>query len=430
MSKFHYIFIGGGVASTKAAETARKIDQTDSMAIISEEPESLYSRINLPYFLKDIIPLERLYLHDDRWYEDNHIQLLKGKKAVKVETNPRRITLDDGEKLEYEKLLIATGGKVNLWPPAHSLRLGEPQGSERASRPGGEVPGANLEGVFYLRTIEDAKKIREWIKETKHGVIVGAGFIGLEFSTTFGKHGITADFLVRGNYYWEPMLDRDQGELLSQMLKERGIQVWLNEEGVELLGNPKVHAVKTKKGQEIECQMVGVGIGIHTDLSFLSGSGIKTNKGIITNEYFETNVPGVYAAGDVAEFYDVIFARQHQLGNWANAQVQGQIAGQNIAGQKNVYETVSAYSIQVFDGNVSFVGALKASDKTKVIKRGTLQDRSIGKILVEEGRIIGATLVNRARETTQIASLIRSKVNISGREAQLTDPSFDLATLS
>lgn len=396
------------MASTKAAETARKIDPKGSMAIISEENESLYSRINLPYFLKDIIPLERLYLHDDKWYEDNNIQLHKGKKAVKLETNPRRVTLDDGIELEYEKLLIGTGGKVNIW----------------------DVPGANLEGVFYLRTLEDVKKIREWIRGKKHGVIVGAGFIGLEFSTTFAKHNVTADFLVRGNYYWEPMLDRDQGELLSRMLEERGIAVWENEEGTEILGNPKVQKVRTSKGREIECQMVGVGVGIHTDLSFLDGSGIKANGGVVTNEYFETNAPQVYAAGDVAEFYDVIFARHHQLGNWANAQVQGQIAGANMAGQKQGYETVSAYSIQVFDGNVSFVGVTKPGEKTKVIKRGDLSDRAIGKILVEDGKIVGAALVNRAKETTQIGNLIKNKVDVSNVEDKLTDPDFDLTQLT
>lgn len=415
MQKFNYIFIGGGIASTKAAEYARKIDPNGSMAIISEEPETLYSRLNLPHFLKDIIPVERLYLRDDKWYEDNNIILFKGKRVTKVQTNPKQITIGNEEALEYEKLLIGTGGTVNLW----------------------QLRGADLPGVFYLRTIDDARRIKEWLDKAKHGVIIGAGFIGLEFSTTFARHNISADFLVKDDYYWSSMLDQDQGELLSQMLEAKGIKIWTREETKEVLGNQKVEKVRTISGKEIETDVVGVGIGIHNELYFLDGSGIKTNRGVITNEYFETNIPGIYAAGDVAEFYDVIFNRQHQLGNWANAQVQGQIAGNNIAlydkqsalSDKQKYETVSAYSIQVFDGNVSFVGVPRASEKTKIIKRGTLSDEAIGKILVEDGRVVGAALVNRVRESTQIGNLIKNKVNIEGKEDKLSDPAFDLTTL-
>ncbi len=179
--------------------------------------------------------------------------------------------------------------------------------------------------------------------------------------------------------------------------------------------------------------MVGVGIGIKSNLSWLEGSGIEINRAIVTNEYLETNLPDVYAAGDCAEFYDVTFDRKHIMGNWANATSQGSAVGKTMAGVKTVFETASSYSINFFDGSCLFIGVTDDKFADEVISRGSVGGDKMTRIFVKtiDGsmRIVGATIINNPAEVSPLTSAVKGKVDIASSREKLADPNFDLKNL-
>lgn len=411
MTKYNYLIVGGGIAGTTAAETIRKNDSGGTIAIISEEPHTLYSRLTLHHYLKDLIPLERLYLRRENFYQEKKIDLFKGKKAQKLDAIKKEIVLDDGVVLSFDRLLIATGGYPNVW----------------------NVAGSTKKGIFYFRTIEDAINIKNRIEEIKvskpYALVVGGGFIGLDFLTSFVKQGLNTTILVREDYFWQGKVAARQGQLIEKVLRANGVGVVTGEEVVEVLGKKEVEAVRTKTGKILKAGIIGVGIGIHFDLNWLMEAGIAVNFGVLTNQYLETNLQNIFAAGDVSEFLDVLFDQRHLVGNWVNAYKQGEVAGLNMAGQKTVFETVSSYATEVFGHKVVFIGMTDTKTATSTVIRGLEGDESVVCFFLNEGRLIGATLVGRAQEQAVISQLIRKKIDLNNHLDQLADLNFDLASL-
>ena len=209
----------------------------------------------------------------------------------------------------------------------------------------------------------------------------------------------------------------------------------------------KVGKVITKSGHRYECDVVGVGIGIKSGLSWLEGSGIKVNQGIVTNQYLETNVPDIYAAGDCAEFWDVIFERQHIMGNWANATSQGLAVGKTMAGQRTVFETASSYSINFFDqprvdertrveagGAWSFIGVTDEKFADEVISRGSVEAGKMARIFIKtingSTRIVGATIINDPAEVSPITFAVKNKTDVSKFLEKLADQDFSLKEIT
>ena len=178
---------------------------------------------------------------------------------------------------------------------------------------------------------------------------------------------------------------------------------------------------------------MGIGVGIKTDLDWLEGSGVKVNRGIVTNEYLETSLPDVYAAGDCAEFWDVIFKRQHMMGNWANATSQGLAVGKTIAGTRTIFETASSYSADFFDGHCSFIGVTDEGFADQIIVRGSVENNKMSRIFIKtiDGilRIVGATVINNPAEVGPLTMAVKNKIDISVHKGSLADANFDLKNL-
>ena len=263
-------------------------------------------------------------------------------------------------------------------------------------------------------------------------MIIGGWFIGVEFCSCFIKNGVEdITVLVREPYFWSSKLDEDSSKVLVSVLEKNGIKVLCGEEVERFDGEGRVTSVLTKSGKSFESDVVGVGIGIKSDFSWLENSGIEINRAIVTNEYLETNLPNVYASGDCAEFKDVIFGRQHIMGNWANATSQGSVVGKNIAGEKTVYETASSYSINFFDvGACTFIGVTDADFADEIVKRGSVESGKMTRIFLKtiDGvlRVVGATVVNNPVEVAPLTSAVKNKVDISANKVNLVDSNFDL----
>jgi NAD(P)H-nitrite reductase large subunit len=413
MQKTNYLIIGGGIAGTTAAEFIRMNDESGSITIISEESEPLYSRVMLPYYLRDQTPFGRLYLRKPEQYKEKRVEMIKGVRAIKIDIQNRIVYLSHGQNIQYNKLLIASGGKVN--------RL--------------EIPGADLAGVTYLRKLEDVKVIKKLLRRAKNAVVIGGGFIGIDFAEIFIKAGLNTTCMIREPYFWSSIVGENMGKFINKILEKNGVKIIPEATTDEFLGSKKLEAVRLSNSNQISADIAGVGIGIHMNLSHLKNSGLKINKGVVTNEYLETDIPNVWAAGDITEFYDPLFDKHHQMGNWSNAAAQGKVVGSNMVvgwGGKNreEFRTVSAYTTLIFSNSFTFIGDMAIDDGTEIIERGLVEDGKIGRIHLRDGAITGAALINLPADRRPIEELIRSHVRITVDKERVTDTSFNLSKLT
>lgn len=409
MKVVDFLIVGGSAAGTTAADVLRNNNFTASITIVSDEPHGYYSRVLLPNYISGKIKREQVILKPPDWYKQKNIELILGSRAGKLDPKNQQVTLSSGEVIGYGKLLIAVGGKT--------IKMG--------------VPGADLENVFYFKTIEDAERILAAAKRAKSAVVIGGGFIGLELIGSFKANKIeNVTALILEPYLWFGKLDEASALVLTATLERNGVKVYVEEETDRFEGEGEVSAVISKTGNSYEAQVVGIGIGIRPDIEWLGDSGLDLGRGIITNEYLETNLPDVYAAGDCAEFYDVIFKRRHVLGNWANAVSQGNSVARTMLGQKTVFETASSYTSNFFDGSCSFVGVTDATFADEIINRGSVESGRMTRIFIKTiggvMRIVGATVINCAVDVAPLTAAIKGKVDISAVRSKLSDIGINL----
>ncbi len=418
MKTVDFLIVGGSAAGTTAAETIRNLKPEAKIAIVTDENHEQYSRVLLPNYVRHQITREQMFLKKPDWYGEKKIELIRGEKVVGLDSRTKKVNVSSGDEIEYGKLLITVGGYV--------VPL--------------DVPGGDSESVFYMRTVEDGERIIEKSKGAKRAVIIGGGFIGLEFSSCFRLNGIEeVTTLVRGDYYWSKKLDEESSRVVVGVLEKNGVTVKTQEvpDHIESDGG-RIKAVITKSGHRFEADVVGVGIGIKSDFSWLSGSGIEISKGIITNEYLETNIPDVFAAGDCVEFYDPVFERKHMVGNWTNATTQGSAVGKTMSGQRTKFETASSYSISFFssphNGACSFIGVTDKDFADKIVVRGSSADGKVTRIFVKKyngiSRIVGATVVNNPVDVGPISMAVKNRVDVAGHIDDIGRLDFDLKTLT
>jgi NAD(P)H-nitrite reductase large subunit len=434
MNEFKYLIIGGGVAGTTAAETLRQNDKDSSIAIVSDEPR-FYSRIMLskPNFFLEKIPFNSVWLHKNEWYGENKIEFIGDEMAVKLDSQTKTVELKSGKILKYEKLLLTTGGEARHWPLA----------------------GSDKKGICYLRDLSEAKELMENVKTAKQAIAVGSGFVSFEMCEMMRLAGLQVTLIMREPYYWYPLLDEESAKIIEDGLRNGGVKILKETEVYEILGSEKIEGVILKDGTQIPCQLALIGIGLVCNLDWLKQAGVEINKGILANEYLETNVSDIFAAGDVAEFNDLVLGERVQLGNWVNAQMQGKTAALNMLvsssakatarQSKKPFRMVSFYTATGFGLNIAMSGDVRIKPQPsheatageaeyKIIKRGLatpkLGEGGFARIIVDQNdEIIGATFINRTQDMGPINKLIESDFKVSGHESELADPSFDLKQL-
>lgn len=407
MSTAHYLIIGGGIAGTSAAETIRKQDTEGVIWIVDAEPHRLYSRVLLTHYVKGLIPENKLYLRTGEWYKDLHLVLKSNTRVVNLEPINHLATLSNGEVIQYKKLLIATGGTPRPW----------------------EVPGSKRYGVLPFWTFEQALSLKELMQTAHAVVVIGGGFIMADLVSLFHKADLSTHVIIRRPHLFWNTMDQEMANHLHSRLLRSGILIYPNSEVIQVMGDMRVTGVQTNFGRKLPCQIVGLGIGLTNELSFLKGTGVSAGDGIQTNEYLEANVPDIYAAGDVAESFDPILGLWHQVGNWTNAQEQGKTAGGNMAGEeRKPFSLVTAYALSLLDTNLAFVGDFQAK-RTAVLMRGDPKLGRAARLLIYKNCLIGAVLLNCGELRQPLMELIAKHVDISACHAILMDEKSDLYNL-
>jgi NAD(P)H-nitrite reductase large subunit len=401
------VIIGNGPSGVKAAETIRKFDDKSEIILISEEKHSFYFRRNLPWFIAGRFPEEKLIAKKHEFYLKNNINQVLGKTVEKIFVMEKEILLSSGEKIKYDRLLIASGAV----PIA------------------GGWKNLNLKGIFTLRALDDAKAIKEYMGKAEEAVIIGGGLLGLNMAEVFSEKGLKAHILQRGSRLSPQMFDFEVSNFIKSKLEEKNVEVNFNEELIEIKGkNGAVSEVETSKGRRISCQLLIVAIGVTPAIKFLKETEVKTDKGVLTNEYMETSVQSVYAAGDVAQVYNPIKNQYLTYTSWASALEQGEIAGFNIVNQnKKSYLGVPLNTEFIFGIPVTSIGSPNPPDesKYKFLIKNELDKGLYLKLVLDNKKIIGGLLVGKAEKADLIKELIKQQVNITGYEEDLLEEKFE-----
>lgn len=325
-----YVIVGNGFAGTTAAEQLRKHDPACEITLFGDEPYTLYNRISLPPMLRRQIPEAKVMIRNAAWHEEHRIDLKLRTHVERLETQEKIVQVD-GKSYPYDSLLIATGGRPN------------PTG-----KPGADG-AANLYPFQYL---DDTRAISEQIDRSKAAVAIGGSFIAYELAEAFSSRGIETHWLMRGPRGLHRIMDEVAGELLHEAAAADGVHMHYGHEvDAFVRSNGEITKVRTTKGMEIEAQCYGYGFGLAMNTELCDGTEIETSpNGILCDDHLETSVRGVYAAGDVADFYDPILEMRYRMGTWNNAGAHGKVVAANMMGASEKYHDVPEYSSLLFKG--------------------------------------------------------------------------------
>jgi 3-phenylpropionate/trans-cinnamate dioxygenase ferredoxin reductase subunit len=392
------IIVGANLCGGRAAETLRQEGFDGRVALIGAEPERPYERPPLSKeFLRHETERERVFLRPPEFYAEQEIELRLGVRASAVDLRERAVVLETGERLRFDKLLIATGGRVR--------RLA--------------VPGAELEGVYYLRTIGDCERIASELAPGRRVVVIGAGFIGAEVAASARTTGLEVTVLEGGQVPLARALGPEMGRIYGDIHREHGIDLRLSTRIERLEGSGQVERVMTSDGEAMGCDFVVVGIGIDPETGLVEGTGIEVGNGIIVDEHCRTNVDGVFAAGDVANFPNPILGERLRLEHWANAQNQGVAAAKAMLGSEEPYADVPWFWSDQYDLNLQYVGYASSWDHIAI--RGSVPERRFTAFYVKDGRLRAAMTLNRARDIRPSRELIRARVQVDAEKLQDED---------
>lgn len=368
-----YLIVGGGLAAASAVEGIRSRDPSGRIVLITAEREVPYHRPPLSKgFLKGEKEREDVLVQEEGWYGERDVEVRTGRRAEALDVKAREVALDGGERVGFKKMLIATGSR------ARTLHL----------------PGGDADGIFTLRTLDDAEAIREASMEAERAAVIGGGFIGMEVAAAFASKGIETEIVHKGPHLWNAIMDAKLAGFFADLYRGHDVRVHVGDEPVKWEGDGRLAGVRTRGGQRIACELAVVGVGIELNVEFLRGTKIQLQNGVMVNERLETAEPGIFAAGDVANFPDPFFGKRVRIEHWDNALHQGRHAGANLAGAAEPYRHLSYFFSDLFDLELQMVGDFEKWDR--VLVRGSLADGSFSGLHLRGGRLVAALAVNRA----------------------------------
>ena len=400
-SPTRFVIIGNGAAGTYCAEQLRKLDPACEILMIDDEPYTLYNRVSLPRFLRGVLLEQRVYVRDRKWHDDLRIELRLETRVTRIDFDAKTVALEPGGEVPYDKLLFATGGRPNPL----------------------KAPGADgTRNVFNFQYFDDAKAMLERIKESKVAVVLGGSFIGYELAEAFNHQKLETHWLQRGPWFLRRALDEAGGRVVTLLAQDAGVHLYYEEAIASVAPSNGSVAVTGTKGFSAKADLVGVGLGLTMNIELLRDTPAKTNVGVVTNEFLETSVPDVWAAGDVAEFYDVVSERHHRMGTWDNSLNHGRHVAKNMLGAREPYVEVPTYASSMFNSNISVMGVTTEEEPdAESLVEVEEEARNYKRLFFLKGsdgtdRLVGAILIGKMKGRKKVLELISSRAAVEKRE--------------
>jgi NAD(P)H-nitrite reductase large subunit len=398
-----YVIVGDGIAGSSAAETLCEAAPDAEITVLTDEGEPLYNRILTKEYAKGRLPEAPIAIHDERWYDERGVDLRLNTLVTEIDTDANAVRTHGGERIAYDKLLIAVGGTPSQLP----------------------VENADAEGVHHFWTFEDARAIRAAAEAADTGVVVGAGLLGIDLAAICGAHDVAAHYLMRGDRWWRYALTAEGAEIIHDALRGIGVTP-VFESGVarfETDDDGRVTAAIDPDGDRYACDWAGVAIGLDLNTEILQDTAVECDDGVVVDEYMQTSAEDVYAAGDLTRFYDTILDDDAQNGSWGSAKAQGTVAARNMVDPgSEAFRWVSSYSITHFDVPVLSFGHPTIGEEHAERRYGETEWRRLAFV---DGRIVGGVLIGDLSPQSAYKRLMREECRVADRADRLLKKRVD-----
>jgi 3-phenylpropionate/trans-cinnamate dioxygenase ferredoxin reductase component len=399
-----FVIVGASLTGAKAAETLRAEGFDERVVLIGAEDERPYERPPLSKdYLRGEVDRETVYVHPEEFYAEHDIELRLGRRAVSLNAAGSELTLDDGERLRYDRLLLATG--------AEPRRL--------------SIPGGDLDGVLYLRSVADSDALRGRLDRGGAVVVIGAGWIGAEVAASARQRGLEVTVIDPLTVPLERVLGGEVGAVYRDLHLDHGVQMLLGTAVEAFEGDTAVERVRTIDGRELECDFVVVGVGVQPRTGLAAQAGLAVDNGILVDEHLQTSAPGVFAAGDVANAHHPFYGEPVRVEHWANALHQGPVAARAMLGRSAVYDRLPYFFSDQYDVGMEYAGFARTWDR--VIFRGDPASREFIAFWLTGDRVVAGMNVNVWDVIDPIQRLIGERVAVDDR--RLADPDVPLDEL-
>jgi len=384
-----HLIVGNGPAGVSAARTVRKVAPADQVVLVSEEAQPFYSKVLTSYFVGGKVPYENMLLSNAEGFQGQGIELLTGRQAVRIDPAAGELLVSGGERVSYDRLLLATGASPFI-PP---------------------LEGIKLPGVFTLWTHDDSVEMKEWVQGGQSAVVIGAGLVGLKAAEAFLMRGLSVTVVELLDRVLPQLLGLDDAGMVKSALQKKGLTVRTSTGVSQISGEERVREVTLSDGSTLPCDVVVVATGVRPNLSLAKSAGVSFGRGILVDEFMQTSVPRVYAAGDVTEAYDIARGKKLPNPTWGNASEQGRVAAYNMAGMQKPFNGAVTLNTFTFLGfSMAAVGITQPEgDFARVVCHGNPATGNYRKLVLLGDRLVGGMAIGDVRMAGVWRGLIARK---------------------
>ena len=399
-----FLVIGGGMAAGNCARHLREEGADGDILLVTREPDPPYNRPPLSKaYLRAEESRDDIMFRPGDWYGEQRVDLMTRTSVMSLDVDARVAKLSNKDEVRFDKALLATGSNVRI------LR----------------VDGAHLDGIHYLRTIGNSDALRDEAAQGERVALIGGSYIGTELAASFTALGKQCEIVMLEDTTLERFYGREVGQVFQDVLTEHGVKVHGGQELARFEGEDRVRKVVTKSGLEIDCDFVVIGAGVTPEITLAERAGLETATGVVVDRHLESSVPGIFAAGDIAEYDSVVHERRLRIEHWDVAFNQGKYAALNMLGHQQEYDVVPYFWSDLADWcSMEYVGP--ASDWDEVWIRGSLAEREFTAFYVQGGRVAAALTIGRSDDLTVAGRLMKEKTDVSGMREVFEDVAGEL----
>jgi NAD(P)H-nitrite reductase large subunit len=397
-----YVILGNGIAGQTAAEELRRNDADASITIVAAEPYPLYNRVALPRYLRGQVRREKVFMRTPEHSAERGIDIHFETWATDVEPRDKIVRTNRGHELEYDALLVATGGRPK--PPPW--------------------PGADqLDQVLGFQTMDDTDSIIERADASEHMLVMGGSFIGYELAEGISFRGRRVTWIMRGPWFLRYVLDEEGGTLCRQLGESAGVRFITNDEVVKFTRLNGKGLAETQNGERVEFDLLTYGVGLDYYTEPLRDAGAELRRGIVVDAKLRTNLPDVYAAGDIAVFYDLMLNKHNQMGTWDNAEAHGKTAAHNMAGEEEDFFDVPTYTTTMFGSTLAVMGVTPdVQPDLESVRTFSYEEGFFRKLFFYDDRLVGAIMIGPPKGRKKLIEIMRARQPVDGQRELMLDP--------
>jgi NAD(P)H-nitrite reductase large subunit len=398
-----YVVLGNGIAGQTCAEELRKQDSECSIVMIAAERHPLYNRVALPRFLRGQVREEKVLMRTVEDYEKRGLEIHFETWATEIDAQARVVRTNRGQEFPYDALLIATGGrpKPPPWP-----------GSDQVN------------DVLGFQTLDDTKAIIEKADASGRVLVMGGSFIGYELAEGIAyRKRAKVTWIMRGPWFLRYVLDAEGGQLCRKLGEDAGVEFVVSDEVTRFSRCNGQYLGETLNGHRVEFDMLTYGVGLDYYVEPVQGTGIETRRGIVTDAKLRTKLPDVYAAGDIAVFYDLIVGKHNQMGTWDNALAHGKVAAHNMAGEDEDFFDVPTYTTTMFGSTMAVMGVTPdVQPELESVRTFSFEEGFFRKLFFYDERLVGAIMIGPPKGRKKLIEIMHSRQRIERPREELLDP--------